>query len=169
MLSGLTVQSEGQSGLRAKRLRLLSSLASLLLLSGCNTLPPMPAVDLSQPGWTVREGQAIWKSGPKAPELAGDVLLATKAPGRTFVQFTKTPFPLLVAQTTGSSWEARIPVRNQRFSGRGHPPMRLIWLYLAKAMAGEPLPRKFKWTRNGENWRLENTARGEYIEGFFAP
>ncbi len=144
-------------------------LVLLLLLAGCNTVPPLPAVDLTQPDWTVRQGQAVWKSGPKAPELAGDVLLATKPPNRTFVQFTKTPFPLLVAQTTGSTWEARIPMRNQRFSGRGRPPKRLIWLYLVKAIAGEPLPRKFKWTRDGNNWRLENTARGEYIEGFFAP
>jgi hypothetical protein len=151
------------------RTLLLLFLICIPLLPGCNTISPLPVVDLAQGAWTVRQGQAVWKAGAKAPELAGELLVATTTSGRTFVQFTKTPFSLLVAQTAGTAWEARIPMQDKRFSGRGRPPKRLLWLYLPQAMAGEPLPRQFKWAQHGDSWRLENTAEGEYIEGFFAP
>src|SRR5215472_9998651 len=67
----------------------------LFLVSGCRTAP-LPPSNLNEPGWTVRQGQAVWHT-PKGQEIAGDVLVATKGPVRSVVQFTKTPFTLVIA------------------------------------------------------------------------
>src|ERR1043166_4713848 len=87
----------------------LPFLALLVACGACRTVLPLPPANLSQPGWTVRQGQAIWRSARKAPEIAGELLLATRTDGEAFVQFTKTPFPLVIAQTSGSDWEIRFP------------------------------------------------------------
>src|SRR5436190_1004987 len=77
---------------------------SVFFLVGCRTAP-LPPVNLHEPGWTVREGQAVWKRDQNTPEIAGEVLLATRPDGCTFVQFTKTPFPMIIAQTTTNHWQ----------------------------------------------------------------
>src|SRR5262245_42929000 len=114
------------------RARLLpgGKILALLLpfcLAGCLTGPPLPRVDLSEPGWAVRHGEAVWRARRDAPEIAGEILLATNPDGRVFVQFTKTPFPFVIAQTAPGGWQIESPARNQRYSGRGAPPDRLIW------------------------------------------
>src|SRR5512137_846284 len=43
--------------------------------AGCRTAPPLPAVDLSQPGWRSEHGQALWTPAGGKQELAGDLLL----------------------------------------------------------------------------------------------
>src|ERR1044071_2118887 len=60
-------------------------------LSACGTARPLPAVNLSEPGWRVQQGQAIWRTRKNAPEVAGELMVATHPGGRTFLQFTKTP------------------------------------------------------------------------------
>src|SRR6266700_1968009 len=92
---------------------------ALLGGAGCQTVPPLPAANFSQPGWTVRQGQAVWRIKKGAPEIAGEFLLATTTDGRAFAQFSKTPFPLITAQSTSDAWEIQQPAQNKRCSGRG--------------------------------------------------
>jgi len=140
----------------------------LVTATGCRTLPPLPPVDLSKPGWTVQQGQAVWKSGKKMPEIAGEVMLASKPNGDLFVQFTKTPFPLVIAQKVTNSWQINFPTENKRYSGLGSPPKRLIWFWLHDAMAGTLSSKAWSWHQNEKGWRLENHATGEWLEGYFS-
>jgi hypothetical protein len=142
----------------------------LMALASCRTAPPFGEVNVQSPEWSVRQGQAVWQRPPPAPEIAGEVLLATRTDGRAFVQFSKNGFPLLTAQSETGRWEADIPAQNKRYSGRGAPPQRLLILYLPIAMRGEPLPRPLSWTpeENG-GWRLKNDRTGEALEGYFNP
>ena len=137
--------------------------------AGCQMVPRLPPANLSSPGWQIREGQAVWRMKRDAPEIAGEVLLATAAGGRAFVQFTKTPFPFLIAQSTTNTWQAELPTQNRRYSGRGKPPQRLIWLYLPRLLSGAAPPKGWEWQQSeGNRWRLENRKTGEMLEGYFA-
>jgi hypothetical protein len=140
----------------------------LLAATGCQTVPPLPAADLEEPGWTVRQGQAVWRRERGAPEIAGDFLVAWRGQS-AFVQFSKPPFTLLSAQRTASAWEINVPAQNQRYSGRGKPPSRLIWLYLPNILENRPPPKEWFWQPPGHgHWRLENHKTGQSIEGYFA-
>src|SRR5581483_4578128 len=138
------------------------------IAAGCRTTP-LPRVDLAEPGWTAREGQAVWQARRSAPEIAGDLLVATNREGRAFVQFTKTPFPLVVAQLTTNAWQIESPTENRRYSGRGSPPGRVLWLQLPRALAGVPLRSPWTWHNDGTLWRLENRSTGESLEGSLTP
>jgi len=147
-------------------------LAQVMLLlmagTGCRTLGPLPPADLKEPGWTVRQGQAVWKRPHGAVEIAGDVLVAWRD-GRSLVQFSKSPFSLVVCQTTPRGWEITIPVENRRYSGPGRPPRRMIWLQLPFVLEGRAPPRGWAWTMTPDNnWSLKNGATGESIEGYFS-
>ena len=148
------------------------SLRFLLILSlaftACQSLSHLPAVDLKQPGWTVREGQAVWTRQRGAPEIAGEIVVATQLDGRAFVQFSKNGFPLLLAQSTPHEWSVELPTENKHYSGGGAPPKRLMLLYLPSALRGGALPRGWKWQHLDNNsWRLENASNGESLEGYF--
>src|SRR5712691_4558473 len=105
-----------------KSYNLLCCLGILLGTLGCQTVGRLPAVDFKESGWTVREGQGLWRVKAEAPEIAGEVLVATNQAGCAFVQFTKNPFPLVIAQTTRDSWQIELPAQNKRYSGHGRPP-----------------------------------------------
>ena len=72
----------------AKSLRFLNEPAlaalvtGLLLLTGCQTVPTLPAVNLSEPGWSVRRGQAAWNPAKGETEIVGELLVATHDDGR---------------------------------------------------------------------------------------
>ncbi len=139
----------------------------LCLGSGCRLVPPLGAVNLESPGWSVREGQAVWQPKTGAPEMAGELLLASGPNQRTFVQFSKNPFPFMVGQLTTNSWEIQLPTMNKRYSGRGQPPKRLILLYLPGLLAGKAAPKGWVWQwLDQERWRVENPRTGESLEGF---
>ena len=141
----------------------------LVLVAGCRTVPRLAPVNLQEPGWTVRTGQAVWKRARGKPEVAGEILVATRSDGRAFVQFSKSPFPLIIAQSTPHNWEVELPMDNKRYSGHGQPPRRLLLLYLPRALAGQPLPTGWSWQKLENNgWRLENQAKGESLELYFA-
>jgi hypothetical protein len=143
---------------------------ALVLGSGCATVfHKLPAVNLQEPGWTVRQGQAVWHlgKGQGGREFAGDVLVATRAAGRAFVQFSKPPFPLVIAQENQRQWQVEFPPQNKHYAGRGRPPQRIIWLYLPRVLLGQAPPEDWIWHQDQSGWRLEDYRNGEYIEGFF--
>jgi hypothetical protein len=138
----------------------------LAVFLGCHTVPPLPQANFKEPGWNVKEGQAVWCRKKNEPELAGEFLLATRD-DRAFVQFTKTPFPLLTAQKNAHSWELEIPTENRRYSGPGAPPKRIIWLQLPGLLAGQPPPKGWSWEFSGNHWHLANSRTGETLDGYF--
>lgn len=96
--------------------------------------------------------------------------MATQMGGRCAVQFSKTPFPLVLAQRTSNQWFIEFPPRHSSFSGRHQPPTRYAWLYLGAALAGESLPSPLHFERQADGqWRLENLSSGETLEGFLSP
>jgi hypothetical protein len=138
--------------------------------AGCRTVATLPPVNLKEPGWTVQQGQAVWRTKQDAPEIAGELIVAENPDGRSFVQFTKTPLPFVVALTTSNSWQIQFVPENKTFSGRGKPPTRLAWLYLPRCLEGQPPPRSWKWQRTeNDGWRLENWVTGQSLEGFLNP
>lgn len=142
----------------------------LVLLASCRSLSPLPPANLAETGWTVRHGQAVWKSGADTPELAGEIVVATRTDGRTFTQFTKSPLPFVVAQTTTNAWQIEFAAENRRWAGRGNPPSRLGWLHLARCLSGMNPPKDWSFRKGDDGmWRLENSKTGETLEGYVAP
>jgi hypothetical protein len=143
---------------------------ALLAMSGCVTAPDKTLFAVSGSGWTVQQGQAIWRPGSRHPELAGEIVLAQNPDGRSSLQFTKTLLPVALAQTTGTNWLIQFPPQRLGFRGRGQPPQRFLWLHLAAALAGKTLPDNLHFTRPPDGgWRLENRRTGEFVEGFLSP
>jgi hypothetical protein len=160
--------------IRNRGISVVVAWAGLLLLLqfglSCRSIAPFPSVDLSEPGWQVRQGQAVWKLAKNKPELAGEITLARHADGRCLVEFAKTPFPLMRAKISASRWEIEFPPQKLHFSGGDQPPTRLAWLHLMRALTGKPVspPWYFELRPNG-GWRLENPRRGESVEGYLEP
>ena len=153
----------------------IGSFAGLLLLvlfCGCRSTPP-PSVDLSQPVWTVQQGQAVWTVSPAkkgGDGVAGEVLLATQSDGSCWVQFSKPPFNLFTAQRTPQQWHIDFKQGFKRYSGRGAPPSRLIWFQLARAVRGDPVDAPWQFNRHEDNsWQLTNSTTRERLEGYLAP
>ena len=138
-----------------------------VLVAGCRTAPPLPPADFSAPGWSVQQGQAVWKPNSRRPELAGELLVATNTTGSTFVQFTKDPFPLATTQTTAESWQISFAAGQRSWRGRGRPPNLFMWFQLPAALRAEALPRPWKFTRAADSWRLGDPHGGEWLEGRF--
>ena len=150
--------------------RLVSVLLMVLgLMAGCRSLPKQPPMNLREPGWNVRQGQAVWRTSREAPEIAGDLMVARHHDGRSFVQFTKAPFPFAVAQRTSQGWQIEFPADNRSYSGRGKPPGRILWLHLSDALAGVPIDSNWRFEdRGGSSWHFENPTTGEFLEGFLS-
>lgn len=148
----------------------LPGLLAALLLAGCRTGPETGPINLSAPGWTVREGQAAWRPRHGAPEIAGELLLATHADRSTFLQFAKTPIPFVIAQAGDDRWRIEFVPDHKSYSGHGRPPGGIGWLQLARCLAGTPPAPPWRWATRPENrWRLENPRTGESLDGFLAP
>ena len=160
-------------GLNSRNLSQLHSLFWMVTVLGCaacRIVPPLAPANLSEPGWTIREGQAVWRPKIGAPEIAGELLVATHRDGQTFLQFTKTPLPLVVARITTNHWQIEFVTDHRAFSGHGQPPSRFGWLHLAGCVAGAAPPAKWHWEQFPDNrWRLENPRSGETLEGFLMP
>jgi hypothetical protein len=165
--------SDGSAGLRfpGRGLPLVLLLLAVVLTgAGCMTSMSKSLFTASGPGWTVQEGQALWRPGSKYPELAGEIVMARHEDGRCGIQFAKTTLPVVLAQTTGTNWLIQFPPQQLSFGGRGAPPRRFTWLYLHDALAGRELPKNFNFQRKPDGgWRLENARTGETLEGFLTP
>jgi len=160
-------------GLNSRNLSRLHSLfwfAFVLGCCACRTVPHLAPANLSEPGWSIRAGQAVWRPKIEAPEIAGELLVAFHRNGETFLQFTKTPLPLVVARTTTNGWQIEFVARYREFSGYGQPPAQFGWLHLASCVAGAAPSAKWRWEKFADDrWRLENRTSGETIEGFLTP
>jgi hypothetical protein len=155
----------------SKRCHWKVALASVVLLAtACRTLPPLPPVNLSEPGWKLQQGQALWRSKRDAPEIAGEIVFATHPSGRTMLQLTKNPLPFVSVQISGEAWQIEFVPQHRRFSGRGTPTPRLLWIHLSRALNGTkpPAPLKFEQTEP-HGFTLENPRTGESISGFLNP
>ncbi len=103
-------------------------------------------------------------------DKVGDLLLATNVNGDFFIMFTKTPFTLATAQSTGGNWQITFGGGEYFWHGHGQPPVRFGWFQLPRALAGKSLDRGWTFSRkNDAAWRLENPATGESLEGEFFP
>jgi hypothetical protein len=153
---------------KSNLLRALFVLAGAMLLSGCATTP-QNLFTVSGPGWTVQQGQALWTPRSGGPQIGGDLVLATDANGRAFVQFEKMPLSLVSAQVTPEFWMINFAQGGGFWKGHQPAPTRTIWLYLPDAIAGKPLPKPLEFEQKpGGNWRLENPETGEILEGFLS-
>ena len=150
-----------------RRLVCASTLVILFFLIGCRT-GPLPQVNLSEPSWKVFQGQTVWRAKRDLPEIAGEILLAQKSDGQSFVQFTKTPFPIALAQSTTNAWRLEFPTEHKSYRYPGKPPSRMVWFQLARAISGDTLKQPWIWSGSPENWRLENKSTGETLEGYFS-
>jgi len=142
---------------------------ALLFATGCRSLPPIPPADLTAPGWTVHQGQAVWKPNQFRPELAGELMLATNTNGDCLVEFTKTPFALASARQDSDRWRIEFGGGRHAWQGHGTPPRLFSWFELPRALAGEKLDRSWRFTQSNGTWRLENRRNGEWLEGAFPP
>jgi hypothetical protein len=153
-----------------KKFLIFALVLTLEFCVGCKTLPPLPAANLSESGWKIQRGQAVWKPKRDTSEIAGELLVATNVTGNMFIQFTKTPFPIAIAQTTRDGWQIEFGAVNKRFSGRGKPWSRFIWFQLPEFLAGKKNSRQWTWQSLENNrWLLRNRITGESLEGFLAP
>jgi len=147
-------------------------ISGALVLSGCQIGSHATSKSLFQAspgGWTVQQGQALWRPKRGMPELAGNVVLGRRADGCCFVAFEKTPITIASVETTPTQWLIRFPEARMEFSGRGPGPTRFAWLYLPAALAGQPLPACFRFQRKpGGAWRLENPGTAETLEGYLS-
>ena len=138
--------------------------SSLLCLIGCSRLVSLPEVDLDQPGWTVWEGQALWTPRSGRSALAGDLIVARNEDGDVLISFSKSPFPIFTAQTSGSEWRIDFIDKGRSYSGFGRPPKKFVWFQLPGLLEGGSLKKPWQVERTAENeWLLENPKTGEKI------
>ncbi|MDX1951233.1 MAG: hypothetical protein SFY81_03565 [Verrucomicrobiota bacterium] len=134
------------------------------LLVGCVSLPPL-VIDQQDPGWRVLTGQAIWHPPGKKIEITGDLLVALHQDGRSLVQFTKTPFPIVNAQFQPGAWQVEFPAEKKRFSGKGDPSHRLSWLQVPSVLRHGKIHPAWKITKNSDtNWILTSLRTDEVLE-----
>jgi hypothetical protein len=151
------------------KLLLLGLFASACVwLLGCQTAH-LPPANLSDPGWNTHHGQAIWRAKKDAPEIAGDLLVATNPDGRATVLFTKTPLPFVVAQSTTNAWQIEFVPVHKKYWAHGTPPARIIWFQLPKCLAGKSPATPWTWHTSGDGWQLVNQKTGESLEGYLNP
>lgn len=136
-----------------------------LLATGC-VAPRLAPVDLAAPGWRVQETQAVWCPRAGAPELLGELLVATHPDGRRLVQFSKQNLPLVTAQMDPGGWALSSSLRKGRFGGKGRPTTRVPWFQLAELPPAAPHEHSgWRRTESAVGWRLAHPGTGEYLEG----
>jgi len=164
------VQPETAAGRLSPLLLGLALVLELILAVSCRTASPLPPVDFSAPGWRVLQGQAVWKPDKSRAELAGELMVATNKSGDYFVQFSKIPFPMAVAQRVTGGWRIEFGHGEYARAGSGPPPERFVWFELPRMLAGESPGPNWEYARKPEDrWRLENRRTGESLEGFLSP
>ncbi|HEX7861655.1 MAG TPA: hypothetical protein VF773_15065 [Verrucomicrobiae bacterium] len=137
---------------------------AVLFCTGCVSNRPLPPFDTSAPGWSVRQGQALWRPDEDKPEIVGDVVLSTHPDAGTFVQFSKT-VPILSARLAPSAWEFNAIAQQKVYSGRGSPPDRIAWLQALLVLEGAEAASRWTVARPSDKYLLlENSHTGERLE-----
>ena len=137
---------------------------AMLALCACAGTAHWPKVDLTESGWRVWTGQALWTPAGDRPPIAGEVILARRAGDEIFVSFSKPPLPIFTARTLAGQWRIDMLEGGQSHSGRGEPPQRFVWLDLPGLLEGG-IPRG-NWTiveSAAEEWSIRNPETGEAI------
>ena len=141
-----------------------------LFSTGCTTVRSLPAADLAEPGWQIRQGQALWRGRTGAVELAGEFLVAVGPGGAWFVQFSKVPMTVTQAQGDGRVWQVEYPAVRRTLRGHGAYPAGFAWPQFASWVAGRTPGNGWQLTTpDAQSFRLESRVSGEHIEGVFAP
>jgi len=118
----------------------------------------------------VCRGQAVWRPSRAKQEIAGELVVATRADGRAFVQFTKEPYSIVTAQADSRAWQVTFPAQQRTWRGQGEPPARWLWLQLARAVAESPLQPPWQMSRQDTaSFSLDNPVTGERLTGFLSP
>jgi hypothetical protein len=135
-------------------------------VTGCASRQ-LPPTDLTAPGWTQQHVEAVWRPREGAPELVGELLVATHPDGSRWVQFSKQGLPLVLARTTPSGWTLQSPLRSRGLAGRGPAPDRGPWFQLDHLPPSPPASNRWRLTLQADgSWRLAHPRRGEVLEGF---
>jgi len=140
----------------------------LLFLTACQTPHSWPTLTLSDPGWKVWNGQAIWRPTRSMPELTGDLVLAVNTNGIAFIQFSKT-IPFAVARLEGNYWKIEFPPDHRTYSGHRPLPRHFAMLQLPALLNGGAVRRP--WLKEGDaaQWQLQNPRTGETFRGYLTP
>lgn len=162
------LESESGPGTRrAARIGPGTVLVALVTLAGCATTPTFPPLDLSTTGWTVRHGQAVWKPSPDGAGIAGELMVAMHQDGRSLVQFTKTPLPLVTAAIHSNAWSVTFAAENRTYSGKGSPTDRILWLQFPDGLIGRHTSTNWYFARTRDDgWHFESLATEEALDGF---
>lgn len=148
-----------------RRVGLAAGLAlAFAWVSGCSQIVTLPEVDLEDPEWTVWEGQALWTPRSGLSALAGDLIVARNPGGDVLVSFSKTPFPVFTAQSSGSMWRIDFIDKGRSYSGFGRPPRKFVWFQLPDLLEGTPPPKHWEvHEAAGPEWSIVNRKTGERI------
>ena len=140
------------------------------LWGACRVAPIVGPLDLQAPGWSIRQGQAVWIRQRGDEAVAGELLFATRTDGACFLHFAKPPFTLATASSDANGWSAEDPPAGRHFAGRGPPPGRFVWFALADALREQPVEGRWLFQPRGDaDWCLTNAATGEGLEGYLKP
>lgn len=148
-------------------------LGALLVLSAPGCLAPkLSPISLRAEGWTSREVPAVWQRSSKAPEIAGDLLVAFHADGTRYIQFSKGGLPILSARASKEGWVLNSSLRKGTFGGRSSPPNSILWFQVPTVPNPSPSAIKPPWvmeTTESGGWILRHQRSGERLEGLGAP
>ncbi len=137
---------------------------AMLALAGCTPFASLPKVDLSSPGWKVWNGQARWQPDADRSALAGELIAAQHSGGDVLVVFSKPPFPIFTAQTSGKLWKIDFVERARSYSGLGRPPERFVWFRVPDVLEGGSAPEDWRVESNADGqWSITNDGTGEAI------
>ena len=90
-----------------------------------------------------RESQAVWRRERGTPEIAWANFLDHLArPASTSCSSASRRFHWSSRKNPGPPGKSKCRAQNQRYSARGNPPSRLIWLHLPEILEGCPPPKR---------------------------
>ena len=132
--------------------------------SGCFA-PTLAPVALTSPGWSSSETPVVWRPSTKAPELTGELLLASHEDGSRLIQFSKGGLPVVVAQQSAVGWRISSSLRSGSFGGRGSPPSSVVWVQIRSVPPTSMSPPWALTKLSNGGWAVVHSRTGELLEG----